>query len=72
MAGEGQLAHEAAAAGSIHAEHLKTTAVAWQLQANSLMKVQDIPRSENRKALAPLTIEQRQGAVVSSCTHFLT
>ena len=54
MAGEGQLAHKAAAAWGIHAEHLKTTAVAWQLQANSLMKVHDIPRSENRKALAPL------------------
>ena len=54
MAGEGQLAHKTAPARRIHAEHLKTTAVTWQLQANSLMKVHDIPRSENRKALAPM------------------
>jgi hypothetical protein len=47
MACEGKLAHKAATPLSINAEHLKASAVAWQLQANSLVKVHDIPRSEN-------------------------
>ncbi|MGB1001919.1 MAG: hypothetical protein ACPGVM_07640, partial [Prochlorococcaceae cyanobacterium] len=54
MAGERKLAQITAATGLINAEKLETAAIAGKVKPDPLMKVHDIPRSENRKALAPL------------------